>query len=109
MKRILLFLILSIACLLMVASCRYVGRGVRGSGNRKTERRELAPFKSVDSSGAYEVNIVCQQTQSFEIEGDDNILPIIKTEVANGVLSIHGDEAYNVSKPIAVRISVPDL
>jgi hypothetical protein len=93
----------------MVASCRYVGRGVRGSGNRKTERRELAPFKSVDSSGAYEVNVVCQQTQSFEIEGDDNILPIIKTEVANGVLSIHGDEAYNVSKPIAIRISVPDL
>ena len=109
MKRVPGFLILAIACLLTVSSCRYIGRGVRGSGNRKAEKRELAPFKSVDASGAFEVNIVCQQAQTFEIEGDDNILPIIKTEVTNGVLRIHSEEAYNPSQPIATRISVPDL
>jgi len=109
MKRpsLIVFAILIMA--LAASACRYVGRGVRGSGNRQTEKRELAPFKSVDASGAYEVNIVCQQSQTFEIEGDDNILPIIKTEVTNGVLRIHSDQAYNSSKPISIRISVPDL
>jgi len=109
MKRpsLIVFAILIMA--LAASACRYIGRGVRGSGNRQTEKRELAPFKSVDASGAYEVNIVCQQSQTFEIEGDDNILPIIKTEVTNGVLRIHSDQAYNSSKPISIRISVPDL
>jgi len=89
--------------------CRYIGKGVRGSGNRKTEKRELAAFKSVEASGAFEVNIVCQQSQSFEIEGDDNLLPLIKTDVNDGGLRIHSDSQYSASRPIAIRISVPDL
>lgn len=109
MKRFLLFLVCSIACLLMVSSCRYAGKGVRGSGNRKTEKRDLGSFKSIEVAGAFEVNIVCQQPQSFEIEADDNLLPLIKTDVSDGVLRIHSDESYNPSKPIAVRMSVPNL
>ena len=92
-----------------VIACRYIGKGVRGSGNRKTEKRELASFKSVEASGAFEVNIVCQQAQSFEIEGDDNLLPLIKTDVNGGALRIHSDEPYNASRPIAISISVPNL
>lgn len=90
-------------------ACKYIGKGVHGSGNRKSEKRELASFKSVDVAGAFEVNIVCQQTQSFEIEGDDNLLPIIKTDVSDGNLRIHSDTQFNASKPIAIRISIPDL
>lgn len=93
----------------VAVGCRYVGKGVRGSGNRKTEKRDLGSFKSVDATGAFEVNIVCQQPQSFEIEGDDNLLPIIKTDVSDGVLLIHSDEPYNASKAIAIRISIPNL
>jgi hypothetical protein len=109
MKRhsLIVFAILTIA--LAVSSCRYIGKGIRGSGNRKIEKRELAAFKSVEASGAFEVKIVCQQPQSFEIEGDDNILAIIKTDVNNGALRIHSDTPYNASKPIAIRISIPNL
>jgi Putative auto-transporter adhesin, head GIN domain len=109
MKKLLVFPVLLIACLMAASSCRYIGRGVRGSGNRKTEKRQLAPFKSIDAAGAYEVNIVCQQTQSFEIEGDDNILALIKTDVTGGNLHIYSASQYSASKPIAIRISVPDL
>jgi putative autotransporter adhesin-like protein len=90
-------------------SCKHIGKGVRGSGNRKTEKRELAAFKSVEASGAFEVNIVCQQAQSFEIEGDDNLLPLIETDVNGGNLHIHSHTQYNASKPITIRISVPNL
>ena len=91
------------------SSCRYIGKGVRGSGNRRTEKRDLASFKSIEAAGAFEVNIVSRQTQSFEIEGDDNLLPIIMTDVNDGNLRIHSDTQYNASKPIAIRISIPDL
>ena len=103
-------IVLAMLTIVLAAStCRYVGRGVRGSGNRKAEKRELASFKSVEASGAFEVSIVCQQSQSFEIEGDDNLLPIIKTDVNDGNLRIHSDTQYNASKPIVIRINVPDL
>ena len=104
---VLAFAILSI---FIASSCRFMGRGIRGSGNRKTEKRQLAPFKSIDAAGAYQVNIVCQQTQMFEIEGDDNILAIIKTDVTGGgTLHIYSETEYRASKPIAIRIGVPDL
>jgi hypothetical protein len=100
---------LVILSFLFASSCRYIAKGVRGSGNRKTEKRELASFKSVEASGAFEVTIVCQQSQSFEIEGDDNVLPLIKTDVNDGNLRIHSDTQYSASRPIAIRISIPDL
>ena len=109
MKRTSLIVFAIFTIVLAVPACRYAGRGIRGSGNRKTEKRELAPFKSVDAVGAFEVRIVCQQPQAFEIEGDDNLLPIIKTEVTGGNLRIHSETSYNTSKPIAIRISVTDL
>src|ERR1041385_1379708 len=109
MKRTSLIVFAILTIVLAVPGCRYIGKGVRGSGNRKNEKRELASFKSVEASGAFEVSIVCQQPQSFEIEGDDNILAIIKTEVADGNLRIHSETNYSPSKPIVVRISVPDL
>lgn len=109
MKRIIL---VAIALLVMphaFSSCRFIGKGVQGSGNIKTEKRTLAPFKSVEASGAYEVRVACQQAQSFEIEGDDNILPIIKTEVRDGVLRINNENGYHPTKGIIIRIAVPDL
>ena len=109
MKKLLVFLALSAACLFTVSSCRYIGKGVRGSGNRKTEKRDLASFNSVEAAGAFQVTIECQQSQSFEIEGDDNLLPLIKTDVNGGNLRIHSDTQYNASKPIAIRIGVPNL
>jgi len=109
MKRTFLIVSVIFTIVLATSACRYIGRGIRGSGNRKSEKRELPAFKSVEAAGAFEVSVVSQQPQTFEIEGDDNILPIIKTEVTNGVLRIHSDQAYNSSRPIAIRISVPDL
>ena len=109
MKKAPVVVTMALSLLFVGSACRYMGKGVRGSGNRKTEKRTLAAFKSVEASGAFEVNVVCQQSQTFEIEGDDNLLPIIKTDVNDGNLRIHSDTQYSASRPIAIRISMPDL
>ena len=45
----------------------------------------------------------------MEIEADDNILPLIRTEVRDGILFVTNTEEYRPSKPPALRISVPEL
>ena len=91
---------------LLLSACIH---GVRGSGVRKTEQRELPAFNSIDTSGAFEVEVVCQKPASFEIEADDNILPLVQTEVRDGVLRVTTTKSYSSAGGIKLRIEVPDL
>jgi hypothetical protein len=104
-------LIIGLLCISAVAlsACKFAGRGIAGSGNRKTEKRDLKSFKAIDTRGAYEINVTCQKPASFEIEADDNILPLIKTEVHDGVLTVSNDERYNSAKAVVLRITLPEL
>jgi hypothetical protein len=105
-----------IAVVSLASGCGYVRRmtghmagQVAGSGVRKTEKREVAAFTSVSLSGAYEVEIASQQERSLELEGDDNLLPLITTEVKNNVLHVGGKQGFSTSKPIRVKITMPDI
>jgi hypothetical protein len=101
-------LVLCAALALGVSSCQFT-RGLKGSGNLKTEKRSLSSFKAIDTNGAYTVDVTCQKPVSVEIETDDNILPLIKTEVRDGVLYVTSQERYNATKGVTLRVSVPDL
>jgi hypothetical protein len=94
------------AMLLSVGGCKFGGGHVKGSGAMKLEKREVPAFSSLEISGAYEVEIVAQKEQSLEIEGDDNLLPLIKTDVNNGVLHIYSDKNFNTKNKLHVRIAV---
>lgn len=109
MKKLILVGALTAALVVAFAACRSLGKGVQGSGVRKTEKRDLRSFTSIQASGAYEMNVTCQQPASFEIEGDDNILPLIKTEVRDGVLHVHNEKSYNPTTVIVIRIGLADL
>lgn len=104
--------ILLLAALSLLSTCGAVPairHGVSGSGNIQREKREVAAFDSISTEGSFEVEIVCQQSQSVEIEGDDNILSLVGTQVSNNVLHLKNTGSYSVTKPIVVRISVPDI
>lgn len=109
MKRFIFVATLSAAVLVALTACHHGGKGVQGSGVRKTEKRDLGAFKSIETTGAYEIRITCQQPASFEIEADDNIVPLIRTEVRGDVLHISSDTGYRATKGITVRIAIPDL
>ncbi len=108
-KKLLLISILTAAALFNFSSCGNLGKGVQGSGVRKTEKRDLPAFKSIETNGAFAIRVTCQQAASFEIEGDDNLLPLVKTEVRNGVLRIYNDSSYTATQAITVRMTLPDL
>jgi hypothetical protein len=87
------------------------GEQVVGSGARKTERRDVADFNRLVVEGAYRVEVTCGggRPRSLEIEADDNLLPLIKTDVEGGRLRIHGERGMQTETMPRVRISVADL
>ncbi|MDQ3817114.1 MAG: DUF2807 domain-containing protein, partial [Acidobacteriota bacterium] len=106
MRRAALFLTLALA----LAGCKFGSFSTKtGSGNMKVEKRTVPAFTSVNVSGAFDVEIVVRDEQSLEIEGDDNLLPLIKTEVKNGVLEIGNTQSINTKRNLRVRVSVQKL
>ena len=82
---------------------------VRGSGVEKAEQRTVGNFKGIEVSGACDVQVTCGKTTSVEISGDDNIVPLIKTEVKNGVLNIWHEGSINPKTKLTVTVTTPDL
>lgn len=95
---------------LLLTGCGYIkGDSITGSGKMKTEKREVASFTSIDASGALEVEIACQQEPGLELEGDDNLLPLIKTEVRGGTLYITSEKSFSSRRGIRARITAPNI
>ena len=99
--------ILVLTLLMLFAGCKM--GGISGSGTRKTEKKEVPAFKAIETGGAFDVEITCQKPQSVEIEADDNLLPLLETDVSDGVLHVGMKQNYHSQKLISVRIAVPDL
>jgi len=105
-RKIALVLILVSA---VVTGCHNMGGWVRGSGKRVMQKREVGDFKSISTDGAFDIRVVCQKPASLELEGDDNIVGLISTEVRGGVLHLKSLRNYSASELILFRISVPNL
>jgi hypothetical protein len=100
-----------LAVLVLLGGCHWSGfrEGTSGSGKTKAEKRSLQGFTAVNVSGAYEVEIVAQQEAGVEVEGDDNLLPLVRTEVNKGVLDIFNEKPFSTKNTIRIRISAPQL
>lgn len=83
--------------------------GVKGSGNPASEQRSVSGFKGIDVSSTFEVVITAQKDFSVTVEADDNILPLIETEVHHGVLNIECSRRVSPKTPMKVIIAAPDI
>lgn len=83
--------------------------GVKGSGVAVKESRSLSDFESVDVGGVFQVEITAQKDFGVEVEADDNILGLIKTEVRDGVLYIETEQRVSPSTPMKIRVSCPNV
>jgi len=99
-----------LAAVVVSAACHH-GKfsEVRGSGKRAVQKRQVGPFTSIETNGAFTIEVTCQKDLGLEIEGDDNILDLVATEVRNNVLHLENSKGYSVSEPVKFTISVPNL
>jgi hypothetical protein len=70
--------------------------GVRGSGVAATEVRDVAPFTGVHNAMNIVVDVVEGEEQEVVVTCDDNLLELILTEVADGVLRIDTPKGKSV-------------
>ena len=102
-----------LACLffltVLAAGCHGMGAQIRGSGKRELQKRNVAPFTSISTEGAFFIEITCQKDLSLEVEGDDNVLEYVTNDVSGNVLRLKSTKRYSTSEPVKFRISVPNL
>src|SRR5215211_1656481 len=92
MRKLALFVLL---LPLLAAGCHHGMRaGVKGSGNRVMQKRQISPFTSISTEGAFEIEVSCQKEPSLEVEGDDNVLELVTAEVSGNVLRLKSTKSY---------------
>jgi predicted small secreted protein len=108
MKKLLLLLVLLLPVL--CAGCHHgFGADVKGSGKRVTQKRDIGSFTSIKAEGAFDIEIVCQKDLGLEIEADDNIIPLISTQVSANTLTLKPTSNYSTSDAPKIKINVPNL
>ena len=102
MKKMLLF---SLMFIFTFSACHRI----HGNGSIKSETRNVPAFEGVTCDGSYEVQIKCQAEQSLTIETDENLLPLIRTEVHDRKLNIRTKGFLFPTDKIRVTISIPNI
>ncbi len=97
--------------LYFVAATLFMNCGIdctKGSGNITTSERQVSEFNSVDLRGSGKVIIRSGDSQTVVVKCDDNILPLLKTEVRGKTLRIYTDKCVNTDL-LEVEISMNTL
>jgi hypothetical protein len=84
-------------------------QGVRGSGNVITEIREVAGFDEIVVLGSGTVDVSVTGADSLTIEAEDNIMPLLTTDVSGGRLELGSREPFSATKEIVYTVTVESL
>ncbi|NOZ45988.1 MAG: DUF2807 domain-containing protein [Chlorobi bacterium] len=96
-----------ISALFVFSSCNL--RYTKGSGNIITENREVAPFSEINLKGSGNIVLTQGTQQQIEIAADDNIIPLISTEVRNGTLIISTKGGIIRPTKLNYDITIPEI
>ncbi|PZR21336.1 MAG: hypothetical protein DI539_08215 [Flavobacterium psychrophilum] len=81
---------------------------VIGNGKIKKEKRDISDFSKISVTGSFQVFLTSGDTGKISLEGDENIIQIIDTNVSNGTLTIatHNNEKIRPSGTNKLTIKV---
>ena len=77
--------------------------GEAGNGKIKEEPRSVGEFTGIDVGGGIEADVKIGSERKVTVTADENLLPLIKTQVENGVLKVYGN---NVRPTRSIRLTV---
>jgi len=81
-------------------------KAAEGSGTAGQEKRDLAAFDRLQSSIPGDVDVLKGDHWSVAVRADDNIVPLIKTDVSGGVLKVSAAGSFSTRTPIRLAVTV---
>lgn len=103
-------------CFLLIASTVtaqswWNNKKVRGNGNVITEKRTTSNYDGISVGGSFDVILVKGKEGSLIIEGEENLIEYIETEVKRNTLQIKIAKGVNlrVTKKLIVTVSYADI
>ena len=97
----------AVAIVLMTSlvGCNLVGRA--GEGPVKDETRTTAAFTKIEAGNGIGLVVTIGTTPSVVVSAQENILPIIATDVQGDTLRIHSTQGYTTSEAVRVTVVTP--
>ncbi|NMH86055.1 head GIN domain-containing protein [Flavivirga algicola] len=96
---------------LLLATTSYAqwGKSIRGNGNFTTITRTTAEYDGIKCAGSMNFVIVSGNEGNIKIEGEENLLDYIITEVKNNNLIIRPKKGTNIkpSRNKTIKITIP--
>lgn len=92
-----------------LGACDELGVGTRGSGTVIRESPDVSGFNEVVLQGSGEVMVTVDGTEALTIEAEDNIMPLLTSEVSNSRLELGAESAISPTKGIRYTISAASL
>ncbi len=96
----------------LLASCDVdvnLDLGVRGSGELTTESRDVSDFDEIVVLGSGDVIVDVTGTESLTVEAEDNIMPLLTTEVRKGRLELGSNATFSTTRAIRYTIEASAL
>ena len=100
---------------LLLNACNTLGgttlNVTRGSGSVKTESRTVSGITAVQLKTSGELSLSQGETESLTIEAEDNLLPLLTSDVSNGTLTlgIKPGSGLSSTRPMKYTLTVKNL
>jgi hypothetical protein len=98
---------------LAMGGCVIIGpfwsNALAGNGVPKHETRQVGDFDKIVVDGCCNLKIICQEGIKLALDGDENLLPHIRTEVHGSRLHIFTDRKLSPRTGLSAAISMPTL
>lgn len=99
------FNLLLFALLITTAAFAQKKEKIKGSKNVTVAQKELEPFETLEIEDNIELYLIKGTIQSLEIEADDNLHEIIKSEINGTALRVYTSKDVNGAKKLTVRLT----
>ncbi|WP_397446178.1 head GIN domain-containing protein [Polaribacter sp. R77954] len=107
------FLVLTISLSLSVNAQDWWGNSkkIKGNGNVVTTNRTTSEYDAIGVGGSFDVVLIKGKEGNIKIEGEENIIPYVETEVQGNTLKIKYKKNTNIrtTKRLTVTVTYKDI
>jgi len=82
---------------------------IQGQGLVTSETREVAAFSRIEATAGIRVVVRIGPAEAIEVSAQENLLPVIATDVRGDTLSIDASEDFTTVEPVTITVVIPAL